>query len=382
MTVVHVTTACRWMAPGIDAAVTGISAATARVADTTVTVLGVVPNRTEWPTGKTRGLERRRIRIVGPRKLAYAPDLVPTLAGLRPQVVHQHGAWQYPGGAAARWCRSEGVPFVLSPHGMFSEAGRASRRFRKAAAWLAWQRTVTASAQLLHATSPEELLAIRRLGIHVPVALIPLGVTVPKACPEKRDGADMRAVYLGRIDPLKGLDDLVAAWAAVRPQGWTLTIAGPDLRGYGTRLHRSIEDHGLEDVISIHAPVWGPERDALLDAADLLVLPSYTENFGLVVAEALARATPVIATTGTPWRCLEEEGCGWFAPCGSTGLAAALSAACGVDRPTLRLMGRRGWSLARIRFDWDEVGRQFGTAYRWICGAEVRPACIHLAEVP
>jgi glycosyltransferase involved in cell wall biosynthesis len=378
--VAHVTTACRWHAPGIDAAVTGIAAATARAPDMAVSVLGIVLNRTEWPSGKHGGIERQRIEIVGPRTLAYAPGLAAALSHLRPHVVHQHGAWQYPGGAASRWCRGEGVPFVLSPHGMFSAVGLAARRARKLAAWLAWQRTVATTAHLIHATSEQELHAIRRLGLRSPVAVIPLGVTVPEHCPRKPEGSGLRAVYLGRLDPLKGVGDLVAAWASLRPRGWSLTIAGPDHRGYLARLQRSIAHHGLADEVAVIGPVWRRDRDALLETADLLVLPSYTENFGLVVAEALARAVPVVATTGTPWQCLVEEGCGWVAPCGVGGITAALSAACGLDLPTLRLMGRRGWALARARFDWDEIGRQFAAAYRWLCTSNAMPSCIRLTE--
>jgi glycosyltransferase involved in cell wall biosynthesis len=376
--VVHVTTACQNTAPGIDAAVAGISRATAAVDGVSIALLGVLSPEVEWPSERDGSVGYRRVGVVGPRMLAYAPNLATVLSGLRPDVVHQHGAWQYPGVAASRWCHRSGRPFILSPHGMFSSAGLAAHRFRKAAAWHGWQRNVATTAHLLHATSHEEMLAIRKLGLRNPVAVIPLGVHVPPACPIKSSAAAFRAVYLGRLDPLKGVGDLVAAWAAVRPAGWTLTIAGPDLRGYGIELRRSVAAHRLEDVVSICGPAWAEDRDALLAAADLLVLPSYTENFGLVVAEAMAHAVPVITTTDTPWRYLQEEGCGWIVPSGLAGLVPALTAACGSDPQALREMGRRGWGVVRDRFGWHAIGRQFAVAYQWLCGTETRPSFVHL----
>lgn len=376
--VVHVTTASRGVAPGICAAVEGISRASAGQAGLTVGVVGVVPPADDWAIGREGSMVRERVPIQGPRLLSYAPGLATLLESLGPQLVHQHGAWQLPGVVAAHFCRGKSLPLVLSPHGMFAAVGMASHRGRKAAAWVAYQRGVSTAADLIHATSISEMTAVRDLGLRNPVAVIPLGVEVSSTLPAKRSKDIRRALYLGRLDPLKGVGDLVEAWAAVRPASWTLTIAGPDHRGYATNLGHLVATHGLHGVVELRGPVWGGDRDALLESADLLVLPSYSENFGLVVAEALAAAVPVIATTSTPWQCLEDEACGWLVPRGAKGLAFGLAAACASDDDTLRTMGFRGWHMARSRFNWDRIGADFHHAYRWLCGGGDRPACVHL----
>lgn len=379
LTVVHVTTASRAVAPGIAAAVDGISRATAGTAGVSIGVVGLLPRGDDWPTGGDGGLVRTRLAILGPRVLSYSPDAARCLASLAPHVVHQHGLWQAPGVAASRFCRRADLPFVLSPHGMLTEAGLASHRLRKTAAWIACQRAVATTAALIHATSEGEMRGLREVGLRNPVAVIPLGVEAAAECPVRVAVAERHALFLGRLDPRKGVGDLVEAWGAVRPRSWRLTIAGPDHRGYGSRLRLAVEAHGLGDVVHVRGPAWGPERDALLRAADLLVLPSYSENFGLVVAEALGHGIPVITTEHTPWRGLADEGCGWITAAGVAGVSAALAEACGSDHDTLLGMGRRGWRLVRSRFRWDVVGRQFADVYRWLRGGEACPPCVHLA---
>jgi glycosyltransferase involved in cell wall biosynthesis len=122
--------------------------------------------------------------------------------------------------------------------------------------------------------------------------------------------------------------------------------------------------------------VWGSDRDRLIDAADLVILPSYSENFGLVVAEALARGVPVLATTGTPWRSLTESGSGWWVPTGVEGLAEGLAQACQLDRPHLDAMGHRGWIFARNTLNWSVSACALADVYRWLAGRAATPDCV------
>ena len=95
---------------------------------------------------------------------------------------------------------------------------------------------------------------------------------------------------------------LVEAWARVRPQGWQLTVAGPDEAGHKAEIERAVAAAGLAELVTFAGPLYGEVKEAALLGADLLVLPSYSESFGMVVAEALAHGVPVLATTGTPGR--------------------------------------------------------------------------------
>jgi glycosyltransferase involved in cell wall biosynthesis len=104
----------------------------------------------------------------------------------------------------------------------------------------------------------------------------------------------------------------------------------------------------------------------LYQEADLFVLPSFSENFGLVIAEALASGVPVITTRATPWSELEEFGCGWWIGVGVEPLVTALREATALPREALREMGRRGRLLIEQRYDWEELGRQMAKVYEGI----------------
>jgi glycosyltransferase involved in cell wall biosynthesis len=156
----------------------------------------------------------------------------------------------------------------------------------------------------------------------------------------------------------------VKAFALARPSNWRLRIVGPDEVGYHSELKRLVRAEGVADCVSIEGPVFGPEKSHLLAQSDLLVLPSHSENFGAVVAEALAHGTPAIASTGTPWSALETEGCGWWAKPDSISLAGAIRAAANLPPEKLRAMGALGRAYVQSELTWDICARKMAAVYR------------------
>lgn len=208
--------------------------------------------------------------------------------------VHVHGCWTFPVWWAACCARRERVPYVVSPHGSLDPVRRAYGRFRKTAAWGLFDRWVLRGADLLHASSGREAQWLHdALGTACPpIRVVPLGV----------DGASLDSVppqpraktflYLGRLHPLKGLDLLAEAWAkAGLGAGWELLVIGPK------------EGAEVPSVPGLRMlpPCFGDGKARALRSAACLVLPTRSENFGLVVAEALWCRTPVICTRGAPW---------------------------------------------------------------------------------
>jgi glycosyltransferase involved in cell wall biosynthesis len=127
--------------------------------------------------------------------------------------------------------------------------------------------------------------------------------------------------------------------------------------------------------------VTGEKKERCFAEADVFVLPTYSENFGIAVAEALARGIPVITTTGAPWQELETHQCGWWVTPGVDGVAAGLSAAMSMPRDALAEMGARGKKLVEEKYSWDRIGRDALRASEWMLrhlGA--RPDCIDLAR--
>src|SRR5262249_11505939 len=124
-------------------------------------------------------------------------------------------------------------------------------------------------------------------------------------------GGQKTALFLGRIHPKKGLPMLIEAWGQVRPRGWKLQIAGPDEAGHRREVGRAGMATRLTDVVQFLGPVEPWAKEAVYFGADLFVLPTYSESFGMAVAEALAHGLAVLTTTGAPWPALAKEGCGW-----------------------------------------------------------------------
>jgi glycosyltransferase involved in cell wall biosynthesis len=140
-----------------------------------------------------------------------------------------------------------------------------------------------------------------------------------------------------------------------------LVIAGPDDRGYQRVVERMIAEHNLASRICMLGMVRGREKLALLRRADVFVLPSHSENFGIVVAEALACGTPVITTTGTPWEELHSVDAGRWVPPTKSELDQALRELLDLSESQRRQMGARGAALIREHYTWEQAARRFLT---------------------
>src|SRR5207248_3046583 len=132
------------------------------------------------------------------------------------------------------------------------------------------------------------------------------------------------ALFLGRIHPIKGLSLIIDAWAKLRPRKWQLQIAGPDEVGYRAELEKIVSAVSLSGAVHFSGPVHGEAKDRAFANADLFILPSFSESFGMVIGEALAHGVPVLTTTKTPWSKIAAEGCGWSVAPTSAGVLEGL----------------------------------------------------------
>jgi glycosyltransferase involved in cell wall biosynthesis len=240
------------------------------------------------------------------------------------------------------------------------------KRLKKEVAWRLYQRGDLRTVSWLHATSEAEASNLARHDIGRPVTLIPNGVDLPPRVTDgsSRSGDEIRtAVFLGRIYPVKGLPMLVEAWNRVRPENWRLILAGPDEAGHLSEVTKLAAARGLEMEISFPGSVEGDAKESFFRNADLFVLPTHSESFGMAVAEALSYGLPVLTTTAAPWPWLEQTGCGWRVAPDVASLAAGLATATSMDRSTLAGMGQRGRELVAEQFRWSAIATRFIAAY-------------------
>ena len=137
-----------------------------------------------------------------------------------------------------------------------------------------------------------------------------------------------------------------------------------------------MREAGVESEFSFAGPVQEARKWDFFARADLFVLPSFSENFGLVVGEALAAGVPAITTRGTPWQELVTQRCGWWVDVGVEPLAAALREAVACSDAERAEMGRRGRRLVEEKYAWPAVARQMKAFYEWVLGGGPTPGCV------
>lgn len=369
MRAVHAIWAMDERGGGTSAAVAGLSDALEEAACPVTLIFG-------QGFASTRILRPERARAIPVRSLRLGRHTLASpglLAAAREalgcdgrRVVHGHGLWTLIGAAMARLSRAAGVPLVISPHGMLEPAALAQRRWRKRCAMSLGQRAVLEAADLFVATSASEADSIRRFGLKQPIAVVPIGVQLPSPPPARTLTGVRTALFVGRVHPIKGLARLIEAWARVRPSGWRCLIAGPSEGGYRATLERMVQAHDLSASFEFLDALDSAGKERLYSTADLLVLPSLSENFGIVVAEALARGLPVLATRGAPWQQLSEWGAGWWVDSTVTGLEQGLRSACATTPQERALMGAAGRRLVATELQWPAIGRRMLQCYEWL----------------
>ncbi|NRB18481.1 MAG: glycosyltransferase [Rhodobacteraceae bacterium] len=343
-------------ASGVRQAVEGLSGALTRLG-VDLHVVGL--RDAAWDAGDDKlwtGAPAYTAEVQGPSTLGYAPGLRAIVRDLNPDVIHLHGIWMYSSAVAANWARCQGNQLVISPHGMLAPRALSFSSGRKRLIRVLYQNRCFAASSAFHATSLAEADDTRSYLGNVHVSVVPNGVYDTEMELPKWSTRSRQVVALGRLHPVKGYDLLLRSWAQIEARfpEWQLKIAGPDPDGYGDTLRQLAKELGLVRA-TVNPPQYGEDRDAFLANARLFALPSLTENFALTVPEALICATPVIASTGTPWEDLPDNGCGWWVAPEIDSLTLALVDALEQPDGRLEAMGTLGRSWALKSFGWDKI---------------------------
>lgn len=324
----------------------------------------------------------------------WSPQFSPKLAVLAQaglHVLHNHGLWMFPNLYARRVAVAAGVPLVISPRGMVEQWSLTRSRWKKWLMWHAFEQANLTQAAMFHATSHEEAASIRALGLRQPIAVLPNGIEIPEA-----DASGNRALleqkfpelrgrrwllFLSRLHPKKGLLELLRVWQHLHAQfpEWHLVLAGPDLDDYTAKLRSTVNHLQLSGRVTFTGMLAGELKDSAWAGAELFVLPTHSENFGIAVAEALAHGCPVLTTHGAPWRGLNEHHCGWWIEMNESELTISLAAALKLPTKERRAMGARGREWVRRDFSWPHIAQEMEAAYAYLLGKGPRPDCVLVA---
>ena len=305
------------------------------------------------------------------RRLCWAPALATQLRETIHSfhVVHLHSVWLWPTYAAARIAHRAGVPYLLAPRGMLMAGVLRERSPWVKRAWLQLiEKHSLREAAGIHVTAQNEGEELAAQGLaRAPIHCVPNGVEHP-TCPaplENGPFADLPrpyALFLSRISWKKGLDRLIRAWRHV--PDLLLVIAGNDDESYLPELRRIAQQEGVTDRVRFIGPASDSEKWGLYANAEMFLLPSYSENFGNVVAEAMAMRCPVVITEDVGIAPLVREADAGRVTSGDPLPLAATINALHADPTLRRRLGANGHAAVERLLSWNAVGEQIEHVYR------------------
>lgn len=283
--------------------------------------------------------------------------------------VHLHSIFLWPTWAAARAAHRAHVPYLVAPRGMLVKELVRMKGWLRKSIWLSLiERRTLEQAAAIHATSDVERDDMLRFSYAMPpICVVPNGIEVPPTAATAREAAGNSLLFLGRISWKKGLDRLIPALRWMPDV--TLDVAGNDDEDLLPRLSLIAREHGVSARVRFLGPVTGKAKEELLRRASILVLPSWNENFGNVVLEALACGRPVAVTKEVGLaEAVAGARAGVIIPGEAQAMATALQALLS-DPAELTRMGQRGRVWVEQTFAWPAVAAQMEAVYHRMSSA-------------
>jgi glycosyltransferase involved in cell wall biosynthesis len=347
-----------------------------------VSVVTTYPAGADLSPGEVLRGRGVKVHTIGPAHwpLQRCREIGPRLEELiaHTDVVHIHALWEEVQHQAAVRAGRRGVPYLITPHGMLDpwslSQGWLKKRIYMA---LRMRRDLDRAAAIHYTADAERDLAVP-LGLRSPALIEVNGVDLTEfqTLPPKGEfrklypqiGQRPMLLFLSRIHLKKGLDMLVPSMAKVKTAGAVLVIAGPDYWGYGDVIKGLVKEHGIEDRVIFAGKLPAEVRVAAFRDADLFVLPSYQENFGIAVAEALAAGTPVVISDQVNiHREISGGGVGGVVPRDEDRLAAEIDRWL-QDEPMRRSAAEKARPFVWERYDWMQIARRWVGHYEAIAG--------------
>lgn len=280
-------------------------------------------------------------------------------------LIHLQHIWDPYIHVMARVARKKGIPYIITPRGMLEPWIMNQNPLKKRLGMLLYQRKDIIKANAVHATGELERGNIKNLGFENKIYIIPNGIKKIDSSKIIADSKNKKIIFLSRIHEKKGIEVLLDAWKNLKNNQFILEIAGEGDEIYLESLKQKIKKEKIEKVWFVGAK-YGEEKWKFIKSGKIFVLPTYSENFGIVVAEALAVGIPVITTKETPWNELQSENCGWWIDLGIEPLVNAINDAMSKTPEELEEMGKNGSALIEKKYIVEKIASQMLELYKSI----------------
>jgi glycosyltransferase involved in cell wall biosynthesis len=285
-------------------------------------------------------------------------------------IAHIHALFSPISSAAATVCRWRSLPYLLRPLGTLDPADLQKKRRLKQLYAAVLERPNLAGAASIHFTSQQEAEVSHRFGVNTPGVVLPLGVTPLPDLPEQENVRDRYGIpparpillFMSRLDPKKGLDLLLPALEQLKAEDLCFHLllcgANPQDRAYEQAIRQRFADSTVGDRVTATGYVSGEDKIALIQAADVFVLPSYYENFGIAVAEAMLAGLPVVISDQVYiWPEIQAGDAGWVCSCNVDALADSLRAAL-KDPAERQRRGQQARQVAQTHYSWAAIAQK------------------------
>lgn len=290
-------------------------------------------------------------------------------------LIHSHMLWTAPNYYSGFAAIKHNKPYLIAPRGTLSKWALERAIWKKKIVLALGQKKALNAVSCFHSTAEEERIEIAQYGYpDIPCAILPNGIHLPPPPTFRKNNLKKKLVFLSRIHPKKGVDILVRVWRQLQNRftDWELAIVGANDNKYAIQmkeLSRKLEC----ERINFTGEIKGDKKIEFLQKSHLFVLPTHSENFGMVVAEALSCNLPVICTKGAPWKGLESHNAGWWIDIGEEPLEKALINAMSQSVSSLQIMGENGRSWMDTDYSWDGIAIKTIEVYNWLLERSDKP---------
>tara|TARA_B110001454_G_scaffold209084_1_gene222215 strand:+ start:5348 stop:6505 length:1158 start_codon:yes stop_codon:yes gene_type:complete len=293
-------------------------------------------------------------------------------------IIHSHQLWRMPNIYPLLIRKNKDIRIIISPRGALAKENLNISKYKKYIFnKIFGQNKMLSNCDAFHATSIKEKNEIRALGYRQPIAIIPNGVHIPlKKKVDFNSKNNIKFLYLGRIHPIKGIDLLIETWADIelKNRNCSLEICGyyEDVQYYN-HLKNTIKKLGLKNIF-FSSKVSGIEKEKKYLENDIFIMPSKSENFGLVIAEAMSYGLPVITSNQTPWSVVKTNNYGWVTSLNKKEISSAIFSAINSNPENLKKMGGAGRVHIKDNFSWDLLSKSYITFYEWLRNGGSNPS--------